>query len=240
MSVLVFQHSLIAGPARLSATLRDHGFRLDVRRCDLGDPVPEDHNTIDAVIVLGGLQNVPDGHAWLEQECAFIRGAHERSIPVVGICLGAQMIAHAFGGGIGVMNTPELGMTEVELVGAAQSDPILAGVPNRFHINETHLQEVRAMPEGAVLLASSEGCKHQAFRLGMRTYAFQFHFEFDKPTMLEATRGMPAELSKCGLSQDAISHGVEEHYERAACLANRICVNIVNCLIPRRAGAVRV
>lgn len=240
MAILVFQHSDVLDTGRLAVTLRDHGFRLDVRRSDLGDPVPTDFDDVDGLVVLGGGQNVPDGHAWLDRECAFIRGAHERSLPVMGICLGAQMIAHTFGGEVGPMNTPEIGVCEVSLTTGGQNDTMFAGVPWSFPIFQKHKQEVRKLPEGAHLLASSSACKHQAFRLGMRTYAFQFHFEYDKTTMLESTRNMASELSQCGLSHETLAKNVDTHYEQIARLSNRLCVNIATFLIPRRAGEMLV
>ena len=238
MAILIFQHSDILDPGCLANSLRDHGYKLDIRRSDLGDPVPEGYDDIDALIVLGGAQNVTEGHAWLERECGYIRGAHEQDLPVVGICLGAQMIAHTFGGGVGPMVTPEIGMTSVELTGAGQNDTILAGLPWNFYIYEKHMQEVRSLPEGAVLLASSGGCKHQAFRFGMRTYAFQFHFEYDRSTMLDSVRGMDTEMGSVGLSNESLARDIDTYYEQTSRLADRISLNIASFLIPRRSSVV--
>ncbi|NER02933.1 MAG: hypothetical protein F6K17_10010 [Okeania sp. SIO3C4] len=92
MAIIIFQHDDINRPGRLGMTLRDHGFKLDIRRLDQGDKVPADLDDVEAVITLGGRANVDDSFAWLDEERAYLKAAHERSLPVIGICLGCQLI----------------------------------------------------------------------------------------------------------------------------------------------------
>ncbi len=103
MAIVVFQHADECRPGRLGLTLRDHGFRLDIRRVDRGDAIPPDFDNIDGVVSLGGPQYVTDSHAWIQRELDFLAKAHERGLPVVGICLGAQLIGKALGGEVGPM-----------------------------------------------------------------------------------------------------------------------------------------
>lgn len=239
MAIVVFQHSDACRPGRLGLTLRDHAMRLDIRRLDKGDPFPPDFDNVDAVVSLGGPQNVGEAHPWLEREAAFIREAHERELPVIGICLGAQLIGHALGGVVGPMSTPEVGMLDVDLLPAGQTDTIFAGVPWKSVQFQKHKQEVRELPPGATLLASSPKCKVQAFRAGMRTYAFQFHFEADREMIGEMMRNAVSELHQAGSTPDEFARQLDARYDAFARIGNRLAVNLTTFLIPRVATAMQ-
>ncbi|MCA9288995.1 MAG: type 1 glutamine amidotransferase [Phycisphaerales bacterium] len=235
-TIIVFQHSPHGGPGRLGLTLRDHGFRLDVRRPDLhrerGKGVPPDYDNVHGLVVLGGPQNVGDPEPWLNESMAYIRGAHERSLPIVGVCLGHQLIAAALGGQVGPMPTPELGFTRTSVTVAGQTDTIMAGVPWDFMAFQTHGQQVTAPPAGATVLASSEACKVQAFRVGLRTYGFQFHFESDRPNVSTLLRSSEAWAREQGLSLKTLESQADDHYQRAALVADRLCLNIAAYCFP--------
>ncbi len=239
MSIVVFQHDDRSRPGRLGLTLRDHAFRLDVRRLHAGDPVPPDYDDVSAVISLGGRPNVHEKHAWIEREQAFIAGAHERSLPVIGVCLGAQMVAAALGGEVAKMDVPEVGFTDVDLLPPAHTDTILGGVAWRSPQFQTHHYEVSKLPEGAVQLARSAKCEHQAFRVGMRTYAFQYHFEADRAMIDDFLKDARTDLHQSGVTSEEFARDAEKKYEMFARLADRLCVNIATYLIPRVANAVR-
>src|SRR5690606_448891 len=128
---------------------------------------------------------VDDKYGWIEKECAFIRGAHERGLPVIGVCLGAQMIAKALGGTVEKAAQREAGFVDVDLLPVAHTDTILAGIAWKAPQFSLHRYEVTELPAGGVRLAKSEHCANQAFRVGMRTYGFQYHFEADRPMMNE-------------------------------------------------------
>ena len=235
-TIIVFQHSAWGGPGRLGLTLRDHGFRLDIRRMDLhrevGRGIPADYDNVHGVVVLGGPQNVGDPEPWINQEIAYIKGAHDRGLAVVGVCLGHQMIARALGGDVGPMARPEIGFTRTSLGVPAQTDTIMAGVPWAFEAFQTHAQEVTRLPAGATSLASSETCKVQAFRAGLRTYGFQFHFEADRP-MVSAFLGETRDSAKqAGLSVGDLEKQADREYGRFAVIADRLCANIVTYCFP--------
>lgn len=239
MSIIVLQHWNLGKPGRLGLTLRDHGFRLDVRRLDQGDAVPTEFDGVDAVVSLGGPQNVGESHAWMEPEMAFIRGAHARSIPVIGICLGHQLIAAALGGKVTKMAAPEVGMAEVNIGPAGHTDPILAGIAWRSPQFESHSYEVSELPPDGVALASSKGCRVQAMRVGMRTYGFQYHFELDREgcNAYMAEEG-PEVCAAAGVTMDSYRQSMDKQYEMFARLADRLCVNMATMLIPRVASKV--
>ncbi len=228
--IVVFQHSDAQNAGRLGLTLRDHGFRLDFRRPDLHAEaaIPPDLDNVQGVLVLGGRQNVTDGLAWMDREIDFVRRAHEAQIPVLGICLGAQVIARALGGEVAAMAKPEVGFTKVDIVGPGQTDRILAGVRWSSQQFQSHGQEVTKLPPGATLLASSAQCKVQAFCAGIRTYAFQYHFEPDRKEIDGFFDRNKEMFEGAGVDRDTLSKQCDEHYPGFARLADRLCVNIAS------------
>lgn len=239
MAIIIFQHSDIGGPGRLGATLRDHGFRLDVRRLDLpldrgGASVPVDLDNVEGVVVLGGPQNVGDNLAWMRDEMQFIKAAHEGGVPVIGICLGHQMIAAALGGEVAPMDRPEAGFQTVSLNMAGQLEPVLAGIAWNSPQFCLHGQQVTKAPKDAVVLASSAACAIQAFRVGVRTFGFQYHFESDLVAIRRYLRERPGEFEAAGVSVEDVEAQASRHYEAFARLADRLCVNLVTLCFPMR------
>lgn len=245
MAILILQHAPHCGPGRLGACLRDHGFTLDIRRLDLPADhpaqrgkrtgVPADLDNIHGVISLGGPMNVGDNLPWMQPEIDFLKKAHAAQLSIVGICLGHQLIAHALGGQVGPMDKPELGFHTVSINPGGQVEPMLAGIPWDCPQYQSHGQEVKQLPPGAQLLASSKACKNQAFKAGLRTYGFQYHFECDK--------AMIAELEKCDKGVSEWAHqsqapkgqdpdAAAEMFNRAA---DRLCVNIATLMFPVKA-----
>jgi len=238
MAIIVFQHGEKGGPGRLGAALRDHGVKLDIRRPDLGAAVPRDLDEMQGLVILGGEQNVTDieRHAWMKEEAELIHKAHAAALPVIGICLGAQLIAHALGGSVGPKETPECGFRMMSIGPPGQTDTVLAGMAWRSPQVFVCGQEIKSLPAGAVVLASAETTKVAVFRAGMRTYGFLCHFECD--------RGMLADLTglACGVGGDgsngariSVDASVNQHYETYARLSARLCENIVAYLLPVRA-----
>ncbi|MHC4975143.1 MAG: type 1 glutamine amidotransferase [Planctomycetota bacterium] len=233
MAILILQHDAIGIPCRLGQTLRDHAHKLDIRRLDKGDDLPSDLDGFEGVVSMGGHQDVGDGSGWMPDEAALLRAAQERDLPVVGICLGAQMIADALGGSVAKMETPEVGFHGVSLHPTAQTDCIFAGIGWDSPQFQFHGCEVTELPEGAQCLASSERCRNQVFRVGMRTMGFQFHFEADRILIADLCQQHGDEMLRCaGVTSEDIEQQAEEHYARFARWADRLCLNIAHFLMP--------
>jgi GMP synthase-like glutamine amidotransferase len=233
--IIVFQHGPNQTPGRLGMTLRDHGFRLDIRRLDIphdkgGGGVPEDLDGVHGVLSMGGPQNVGDPHPWLARETEFLRAAHRAQLPLIGVCLGAQLIADALGGEVGRMNTPEAGFLPIDILPMGQTDRVLAGIPWRHQQFHSHAYEVKTLPPGATLLASSAACKVQAFTVGVRTYAFQFHPELDRPGIEQLVRSASNLCAAANLDPAAIADQAGRHYEPYARLGDRLAVNLASFL----------
>jgi GMP synthase (glutamine-hydrolysing) len=131
----------------------------------------------DAVFVFGGQMNVDqeDEHPWLHGEDELLRGLVARDVPLLGVCLGGQMLAKAAGAHVGPSPERERGFVRVELTDAAESDPIFGSLPREFDVFAMH-EYAFHVPDGAIELARSSVCS-QAFRLGERAWGLQFHPE---------------------------------------------------------------
>jgi len=137
-----------------------------------------DPHYLAGIIVLGGPMNVDetDRYPYLLPEQGFIRQAIDAGVPLLGICLGAQLLAKALGARVYAAPEKEIGWYSVQPTAAAADDPLL----RHFRPQETVFQwhgDTFDLPAGAVHLAASRACAHQAFRFGDRTYGLQFHVE---------------------------------------------------------------
>lgn len=229
--IVVFQHGQNQTPARLGMTLRDHGYKLDIRRVDLpreqgGSPVPEDLDGVAGVLIMGGKQNVDEPHPWMKPEIEYVKAAHDANLPVIGICLGCQVIAKALGAEVGPMDKPEAGFQKVSIIGPGHTDRILGGVAWDSYQFQSHQQEVKGVPPGATLLATSKDCKVQAFKAGLRTYAFQYHFELDRKGIDTFFQEQGALFADANIDAQELSQQADKHYASFARLADRVSVNI--------------
>jgi GMP synthase-like glutamine amidotransferase len=175
MRVLIFRHVPFEGAGRIEALLRARN--IDFEYADLyaeGTAVPNT-GSCDGLIFLGGPMSVNDDLHYLRVEEQFIRDAVAARVPVLGICLGAQLVARAMGAAVRRNPVSEIGWFDLRFTEAAQSDPLFAGL-DRESVFHWH-GETFDLPEGAELLASSDLCRNQAFRLGDRVWGLQFHLE---------------------------------------------------------------
>lgn len=163
-----------------------------------------DIDTVAAIVITGSDAMVTDATEWMEEGARWLREALAHGIPVLGICFGHQLLAHALGGKVD--NNPrgiEVGTVTVETTAAAASDPLLQGMPSSFPAQLSHTQSVLELPPEAQLLACSEMEPHQAFVWKNRAWGIQFHPEFDErviPCFIDYYRnqleeqGRPVEL----------------------------------------------
>ncbi|MBD0290214.1 MAG: type 1 glutamine amidotransferase [Thermoleophilia bacterium] len=180
MRVLSLVHGPDARSGIFGEAVRDAGHELDERSYPLGR-VPDPVETYDALIVLGGSMNVHeiDGHPWILEEQRTIAGALEAGVPVLGVCLGGQLLGAVAGGRVHRAPRPEIGWFEVATSDAASEDALFAGLPPRFLAYQWHSYCVEP-PDEAVVLATSSVCV-QALRLGESAWATQFHAEVTAP-----------------------------------------------------------
>jgi len=234
MPILVFEHTPSETPARLGAALRDQGHRLRVLELYEGDPLPPDLDDVHGILSLGGPMNVDqtEQHNWIYSEMELIRAAHERELPVVGLCLGAQMVAKALGGEVGPMDQPEAGWHQVELAFPGTMDPIYSGTPWRTQQFHLHSQQVTTLPPEATHLASSPQCQYQAFKVGLTTYAFQYHFEWNREELETVISENESMLREAGCDPDELRRQTDEHYELYRHLGDRLGHMLATLLFP--------
>ena len=174
MHVQVLQHVPFEGPGSIADWLAARRADVGCTRLFAGDPLPR-ADEIDALVAMGGPMSVNDEEAlgWLRPEKQLVRDAVARGIPVLGICLGAQLIASALGARVYAGPEREIGWFPVN--GVPDAAPGFR-LPPEFLAFHWH-GETFDLPAGAVRLAGSAACENQAFRIGRSAVALQFHLE---------------------------------------------------------------
>ncbi|WP_321883007.1 glutamine amidotransferase [Paraburkholderia bannensis] len=198
----------------------------------LGEDVP--HRLLDAqtagalpnpselagVVLSGSHSMVSDREPWSERLAQWLTKCVEADVPVLGICYGHQLLAHALGGVVSdrANHEFEIGTHTVTLNANAEGDPLFEAMPPRFDAQLVHRQSVSRLPDGALLLAGSEGEACQAFRVGCAAWGVQFHPEFSTHAMRAYIHEMPIEARDKGYDADALSAGVKETSAAASLL----------------------
>jgi GMP synthase (glutamine-hydrolysing) len=178
--ILVFQHVPYEPLGTLDPLLKEAGFRI--RYVNFGrDPHQRPSlEKYEALIVLGGPMNAHQIDTWpnLLTEVEVIREAVQSGMSVLGICLGAQLLAKALGGRVSRNEQREIGWYDVQLTEAGRSDPVMSTFAATQRVFQWHEDGI-SLPEGADHLAASPASPVQAFRFGEHAYGFQFHLEVD-------------------------------------------------------------
>ena len=197
MRTLIIQHDHDGYPGALLEPIERAG---SVQRWDTFTQAERpDLDGIDAIVSLGGTAHPDQDHAepWLAAELDLLEEALDIGIPILGVCLGGQLLARAAGGQIGKVETPEVArFADVGLLPDAIDDLLFAGMPRPFFGFEWHWYGFRA-PPGATLLAQNEST-HQAFRVQNRAWGLQFHIEVTAETLMEWADAAPDTIEEFG------------------------------------------
>src|SRR5215213_9997435 len=180
MRVLSIVHQRDAGAGVFGDAVRDAGAELVEWVPPAG--APPELGGLGAALVFGGAVHADqeEGNPWLRWEKALLADLLGRGVPLLGVCLGAQLLSEAAGGSPRRAREPEIGWVEIELTADGRADPLLGALPGRFEAFEWHSYEA-GPPAGAVRLATSPVCL-QAYRLpGARAWGIQFHAEVTRP-----------------------------------------------------------
>lgn len=196
-TALVVQHTDIEGPGLIAEALAAHGVGLRVVRPFAGEVVPAACNA-DALIVMGGPMGVyeTDAHPYLRDEMRLIEAALRAGRPVLGTCLGSQLLAAVLGARVYPGPRKEIGWMPVELADAG--DPLFAGLPRRFTPLHWH-GDIFDLPAGAVHLARSALTAHQAYRYGDRAWGLLFHLEATRAQVAAMVEEFADELAGAGV-----------------------------------------
>lgn len=238
---VVLQHAAFEGPAMLARLLVQRGVSLDTRRLDQGDALPESLSANEMLVVMGGPMGIGDLErpecSFLRDELRLLRWCVEHDAPVLGICLGAQLLAFAAGAPVHPMTFEdgtrchEVGWGDVDFHALNGSEPTLRGLPSAGIVLHWH-GDVFELPRHAVLLASSPLCRNQAFKLGSRMFGLQFHCEVGEEHV-EAFLRADAAFVASARGQDGadqIRRDTIRYANASAALGERLLGNILDAM----------
>ena len=177
MNIHYFQHAATEGPGQVAVWGANNGHTMTGTHWYRGDAAP-DPAAIDFLVIMGGGMNIYEhrNHPWLVPEKKVIEQVIDLGKPVLGICLGSQLIADVMRGKVYQNPEIEIGWLPIKLVEEAREHPLLAHMPAEFTALHWHGDTFELPPE-ATLLASSEGCRNQAFICRDNVLGLQFHIE---------------------------------------------------------------
>lgn len=176
MLVLAFRHIPFEPLGLIEDALRSRGIGYQYVDLPSDTDCSPDVDNADALIFMGGPMSANDPLPWIERELSFIRRGMARNQPILGVCLGSQLIARALGSRVYKNAVKEIGWAPVYLTEAAARDPLLRGLGGPETIFHWH-GETFDLPPGAEHIAYSDACRNQAFRVDDSVYGFQFHLE---------------------------------------------------------------
>jgi GMP synthase (glutamine-hydrolysing) len=211
--LLVVQHQDDGPLGRLEQAFRQ-ATQLDVRRPDRGDALPDDLDGVHGLVVLGGSMAAwEDERApWLPRTRALMVEAVETGVPVLGICLGAQLLALATGGRVepGAYGV-EAGLGVITPTDDADGDPLLSALPVEGYVGaQGHHDAITALPPGAVLLGTGDPYRYQAFRLGAVAWGVQYHPEVTAGDFAGWMREDADAVVAAGVDPDAAAQEVHD------------------------------
>ncbi|MFA5089087.1 MAG: type 1 glutamine amidotransferase [Candidatus Omnitrophota bacterium] len=176
--LIIIKHIDIEGPGTAQAFWERAAVPMEIVELHKGRHLPTDISQAEGVIVLGGPMNVyqEKEFPFLKEENDFLIKAIKQNVPLLGICLGAQLIAKASGAKVRKSPVQETGWREVFLTDEGRGDEIFCGLDSPWPVFQWH-EDTFDVPRGGSLLATGKECAHQAFKVGACAYGFQFHIE---------------------------------------------------------------
>jgi GMP synthase (glutamine-hydrolysing) len=202
----------------MQAGLTGNGIPLHIIDPRRGDTLPA-HAQLSGAVLTGSHAMVTEDAAWRHALQSWLVDAVRLELPVLGICFGHQLLAHAMGGE--VAHHPqgvEIGTVQINRCAEAASDPLMQALPDTFAGQCVHWQSVRRLPDGAVRLAGNAFEPNQAFRIGRCAWGLQFHPEFSAQAMRDYLEELRPTLTEQGLDADLLSQQVRDTPESAGLL----------------------
>ena len=229
--ITCFQHIECEGLGTLGDTLRSKGFEVKIVKPCQDEPVPE--NLGQGLIVLGGPMGAYEEavNPWMVNEVTAIQKALDARLPVLGICLGSQLIAKAAGSQVFRGAQPEVGWAPIQLTNAGSKDPIFSGCPSSFTAFHWH-GDTFTLPKGSERLAWSDLYRNQAFRLGNNAYGLQFHLEVTREMAKDWMQKYARELTHQGgvIQPERITARLEENITALRQIADVVFGNFASLL----------
>jgi GMP synthase (glutamine-hydrolysing) len=210
--VLVLQHAAPEGPAAIGDALRRHGVGMKVIRIDQGAALPGSLTDVAGLVVMGGPMSVyeEDRYSHIREELRMIEHALDGGLPILGVCLGSQLLAAALGAKVVSSGRKEIGWHDVRLQVGAQKDALWHGVEEHFMGFHWH-GDIFDLPTGATPLASSPLTPLQAFRSGENAYGLLFHLEVGEPEIRNFVTAFADELAAANVPAAPVLAGMAAH-----------------------------
>ena len=228
--VLVIQHIACEGLGTFDLPLTKKGLTPSIVAPYKGDSLPENPEKFKAIIILGGPIGVyeQEKYSYLKDEIALFRRALDLKVPLLGICLGAQLLAAAAGATVYKGKKKEIGWYEIRLTKEGLKDPAFNSLPEKIAVFQWH-GDTFDLPEGSRRLARSELFRNQAFCLGDNAYGLQFHLEVTEEMIRDWLSKYKQEIKslKNSIAPDKI---ISETREKAESLANYAKIFLQNFL----------
>ncbi len=196
MRVTLVENTAVTHHGLVGVALHERAALVDIHRPWTGQPLPDVAES-DALVVFGGEQSATedDIHPYLPHLGDLMAAYTAADKPVLGICLGSQILARAFGAENHLDTAPEFGWVDVGLTEDGRADPVFSALPDRFPIFQWH-SDTFTLPQGAIHLAKSPTAAQQAFRIGRATYGTQFHFEASRAVVADWLRRFPEGIDR--------------------------------------------
>ncbi|MGH7933568.1 MAG: type 1 glutamine amidotransferase [Candidatus Binataceae bacterium] len=221
--IVVLQHHPAENLGTIADALEDAALAWQYVRVFDGHPIPKTLKGAGGVIVMGGGESVYqlDRYPYLREEMALIESALKEDRPVLGVCLGSQLLAATLGATVRRGESKEIGWYPVTLDDAASDDRLMKGLPTTFVACHWH-SDVFDLPAGAVALASSEKTPVQAYRYGAKAYGLLFHAEMTREIIDALASEFGEGLKRVGIDGEAILSQTEAHLPPLAKIGSAI------------------
>ena len=233
--VLIFRHSPTEGPGYFTTFLDRHGIPWQLVRIDAGDAVPDKLNGVSGVCLMGGPMSVNDELPWIPPLLALIRQAVAADIPVIGHCLGGQLMAKALGGTVGPNPVKEIGWGDVRITDDNAARPWVGDTTQSLPAFHWH-GETFTLPPGATRILESAWCANQAFVLNDRHIGMQCHVEMTPELIASWCENGAAEIAASNSPgvqpPDAIQADMHARTEHLHQLADKIYSRWIQGLSP--------
>ncbi len=230
--ILIIKHIDIEGPGTLGEFLDNKKIPYRIIDLGAGQALPDDPKEYQAVVVLGGPMNVDEElqYPWLVAENKFIQKVLADRVPFLGICLGSQLLAKAAGAKVGKSPVKEIGWYNVQLTKTGAKDPLFQGFKENEPVYHWH-GDMFEIPSSGTLLATAQGCPHQALKVGTNAYGLQFHVEVTDVSIKEwcdeyAQNDLPGRREHIKVMID----GYKKYEQQFRSQANRIYENFLNMI----------
>mgnify|MGYP001812601670 FL=1 len=229
--VRVFRHIACEGPGYLGTLLDKQQVPYEIIRIDDNQPVPQSLDDVSGLVFMGGSMSVNDPLDWISDEVRLIQAARQQDMPMLGVCLGSQLIARALGITVGKGTGQEIGWAKVHKVQPQQADGWFDGLDDQFMAFHWH-GETFSIPPGASHLLRSDCYANQAFSIG-NTLALQFHLEMTADMVREWVALYQEDVHcghPCVLAEDSLLAETDASARELNAVADVVLNNWINRL----------